>query len=228
MCGRFSLGKDVDEIIDELGFDDTAGMEDYLPNFNVAPTVVTPVLVHEKRQRVLSMRWGLIPSWARDSKAGARLINARCETLTGKPSFRSLVGRRHCVAIAEGYYEWKRYGRSKTPYFIRPSSRRLLFMAGLWDLWDGPDQERPVQSFTIITRPPLDEFAAIHDRMPAVLSPERAARWLDTASFSRDDCTRFLQAEDTMALEAYPVSTLVNSVRNNSPACTEPVGPVRN
>lgn len=220
MCGRFSLKKSADEIQNELGVDDFPEREEWLPGYNLAPTLRTPVLVAHSTQRELRlMRWGLIPFWAKDATIGNRLINARCETLTEKPSFRHLVGSRRCSVVAHGYFEWRREAGTKTPHFIYLPGQPLMLMAGLWDVWEQADGQI-LHSYTIITTSPAEPVAHLHDRMPVILSRESADTWLD-------DTTTEEQAVDLLApysgeLHYHPVSSIVNNVRHDEPACIEP------
>lgn len=219
MCGRFALGKPTEEINEELEVGDD-GLEEYLPNFNVAPTQITPVLLGTEKRKITAMRWGLIPFWAKDRAIGSRMINARLETLAEKPSFRNLVARRHCAVIMQGYYEWQRNGNRKIPHFIRSQTGKLSLMAGLWDVWKSPDAGQ-VTTFTIITTNATPNLSQIHDRMPVALPPESVDRWLRTSELSVEQALSILAGSGDY-MEAYPVSTVVNSARNNSPQCIEP------
>ena len=221
MCGRFAVTQQADEIFRELNVEGEDALSAYLPNFNVAPTVSTPVLLERPARRVAVMKWGLVPRWARDQKMAGRMINARSETLSQKPSFRNLLCRRHCAVIAAGYYEWKREGTRKTPYFLRLKSGRIMLLAALWDRWNSGGGD--VETFTIVTRPPLPKIAHIHDRMPVILSPDQACRWVHTEDISLPEANAILNTDFHGEISVYPVSSLVNSVRNNSPKCIEPV-----
>jgi putative SOS response-associated peptidase YedK len=219
MCGRFTIAKDQDEILQDLDYPAWADAASYVPSYNVAPTQTTPVLTHSNGRRIEMLRWGLIPSWSRDKKIGSRMINARSETLAEKPSFRSLIDPRRCIVIADGYYEWMREDQHKIPHYIHHSFEALLRLAGLWDTWQDADGA-VLTTFTIITTSPTPSIAHIHDRMPVILDNDDAERWIDTASVRRDEALSLLQPYGG-ELSAYPVSTTVNSVRNNSVECVQ-------
>ena len=217
MCGRYTLARKPEDILAEVGADIWLGMAEYSPRYNIAPTLDVPVLMAGAGRELHTLRWGLVPNWAADTKRASSLINARSETITEKPSFRQLVGRRHCVTPADGYYEWRRDGTRKTPFLIHDPGDRLLLMAGLWDEWAGPDG--PLRTFTLITRPPLRSISHIHDRMPVLLRPEQVAPWLhaDPAGAAA------IIADVDLPLAAYACNPLVNNARNDSPACRERV-----
>lgn len=219
MCGRFVIARAAEELIDELGIGQWEDREQYVPRFNLAPTQAAPVL--RGPERVLAMmRWGLVPSWAQDVRIGPRMINARAETLREKPAFRSLVGPRRAVVPAEGYYEWQRRGRAKQPFYIHAPDDRLLMLAGLWDSWQAPD-DAALRSFTIVTVAPSEAVRAIHHRMPAILDDAGVAAWLDVGAVPAADASRHLTPFNTLTCR--PVGTLVNSPRNDTPACREPL-----
>ena len=159
------------------------------------------------------MRWGLVPSWAKDPSIGSKLINARCETLGEKPAFRKALKSRRCIVPISGFYEWQRQGRGKQPYFVTSADGKPLTLAGLWEEWNG------LLSFTVITVPANEQVAAIHDRMPAILSLEEALAWLKTGD------TALLKPCPSDVLATWPVSTRVNSPANNDPRLTEKTAP---
>lgn len=193
------------------------------PRYNIAPTQRVPVVVGLPGggRRLVMFRWGLIPHWARTVSIGHRMINARRETLLEKPAFRSLVPRRRCIIPADGYYEWKVLpDKRKQPYRIVLEDG-LAGLAGLWDRWVSPEGEM-IDSFTIITTEAVGPVSSIHDRMPVILRPEAESAWLDADL--RDPITAVeMLVPRTEALSFYPVSTLVNSPRNDVPQCIERV-----
>jgi putative SOS response-associated peptidase YedK len=221
MCGRKTLTKDMLAIIEELAVEEWEDPDHYFPSYNVAPTQTSPILVYSDKRIVRLMRWGLVPHWAKEASIGSRLINARAETLLEKPSFRNLVPRQRCVVIADGYYEWKKEGSVKQPYYIRHPEGKLLPMAGLWDRWVSPEGES-LLSYTIITTEPCPAVAAIHNRMPVILPPPALDCWIDTLRHPLREALRLLQPYP-WELTVYPVSRQVNSPRNNSPACIRPI-----
>lgn len=221
MCGRKTLTRDMLTIIEDLAIDDWQDPEGYFPSYNIAPTQVSPILIYQAKRVVRPMRWGLIPNWARDKAIGARMINARAETLLEKPSFRSLVHRRRCVVIADGYYEWQTTETGRQPYFIHHPAGNLLPMAGLWDTWKDPAGDI-IDSYTVITTEPRADLAHIHNRMPVILPEISLDAWLNYPDYPFQRVQSQLKPAP-FALEAYPVSTLVNSPRNNSPECLTPL-----
>ena len=222
MCGRKTLTEDMQSIIEELAIQEWEDPDNYLPSYNIAPTQTSPILIDNGIRRVKPMRWGLIPSWSKDMGFGARMINARAETLAEKPSFRNLLPKKRCVVISDGYYEWRKSDSGKQPYYIHHPEGRLLPMAGLWDKWLN-QEGKPVLSYTVITTTPQSELAFIHDRMPVILAPESLDKWLQTANNPAQTVLPLLQPYREK-LEAYPVSKMVNSPANNSPACAQPLG----
>lgn len=222
MCGRFVLGRRAQEIQDELEAGDWPEIEQFLPGFNIAPSTTTPVVVGEPGRTIRQLRWGLVPYWTRDLNDARGLINARSETLSEKPSFRHLLSRNRCAAIADGYYEWRREGRRKTPYYIHRPDGRLLLMAGLWDVWTS-EKGGQLKTFTIVTTPPAEGIAHIHHRMPALLDHEQLDAWVDVTHSPAAEALSLL-GPYTGELACHPVSTQVNSVANDSPDLIEPAG----
>ena len=224
MCGRKTLTKDMQSIIEELAIQEWENPDNYLPNYNIAPSQNSPILIDNGMRIIKSMRWGLIPSWAKDDKFGARMINARIETLTEKPSYRNLLLSSRCIVIADGYYEWKKDGDRKVPYYFKNHNDDLLTMAGLYDVWKHPDGYM-IPSYTVITKEAQQDIATIHNRMPVILPQDHLDKWLKTESFSASSALEF--AKNTRpTLETIPVSSFVNSVKNNSPNCILPLNKI--
>ena len=193
-----------------------------LPRYNVAPTqrvAVVRILAVSEGRRVDALVWGLVPSWARDARDGARMINARVETLATKPAFREAARARRCLVVAEGFYEWERRGRERQPYYVRRLDGGLLAMAGLWEVWTSPDGE-VLETCAIVTKPAAAPLARIHDRMPAILGEVDHAAWLDP---DRKAPPTALILAPSPELELAPVSTLVNKPANDGPGCIERV-----
>ncbi len=213
MCGRYSLTSDVEELTQR--FDVPALGLDYGPRYNVAPTQKMPVITGEGTRRIEMMQWGLVPFWAKAPTIGSRLINARVETVEQKPSFRHAVRKQRCIVPADGYYEWQPTPTGKQPMRIVLPSREPFGMAGLWEEWNG--ENIVLRTYTILTTEPRPELAHIHDRMPLVLRREQEEYWLNGLSGSDSSEVRsFLDQLETMpGLTAYPVSTRVNSPRND-------------
>lgn len=222
MCGRFTQTA-TPEVIAELFHVDNPPL--FKPNFNIAPSqriaVVRLKPESDKRECVL-LRWGLIPSWAKDAKIGNQCINAKAETVAEKPAFRSAFKKRRCLVIADGFYEWQRHGDRKQPTWIGRKDKRPFAFAGLWEHWQ-PQEGDVVESCTIITTEPNDLMVPIHNRMPVILSPASYDQWLDLTVQQAEPLKALLRACPSEELQAYPVSALVNSPRNNVPQCLEPV-----
>lgn len=208
-------------IIEELSIEEWEVPEDYTPSYNISPSQNSPILRETNGRSVKLMKWGLIPSWAKDPSMGMRLINARSETLLEKPSFQHLVPNQRCIVLADGYYEWKQSGKQKIPYYIRSEEKKLLPMAGLWDQWRSPKGES-VFSYTVITTSSPNFVSHIHPRMPVILPYKELDTWLQDVHFSIQDAMNVLKPKEN-GLRIDPVSSLVNSVANNSPECIVPV-----
>lgn len=222
MCGRYSISVDAEELWEELDLE--GDPPDLHPRYNVAPTQDVPAVLDREPRRLVMVRWGLVPFWAKDRAIGNRLINARAETIADKPAFRRAFERRRCLVPADGFFEWKRSGKRKVPVWIHLRSRRPFTFAGLWEVWHGPDAER-LLSCTIVTTDPSPSIAGIHDRMPVILPPEARAAWLDRDA-SPDDLRALLRPYADDELEHWEVSTLVNGPGNDDPECIRPAGQV--
>ena len=166
------------------------------------------------------LRWGLIPSWAQDPAMGMKLINARAETAAEKPSFRKPFRERRCLVLADGYYEWKREGARKQPYYIRLNSERPFAFAGLWDRWNDK-AGKTIESCAILTTTPNERLASIHDRMPVILPPVAYEPWLDPGLQDATRLVPFLMSYPADAMIAVPVSRLVNDPRVDDARCLE-------
>ena len=223
MCGRKTLTKNKGAIIEELMIDDWQ-IEDYLPSYNIAPTQYSTVIIQSKGSNVAkSMRWGLIPSWSKNDSFSSKMINARLETVSNKPSFKNLIYQKRCIVPSDGYYEWKKNGTHKTAYFINRKDNGLLLFAGLWELWSSPSG--PVYSYTIITTKAQQDIAHIHNRMPVILDESKVDRWINIKNKSFKIQEAISQTEKS--LNHYQVSNFVNLTSNNSKKCITPSkGPV--
>jgi putative SOS response-associated peptidase YedK len=167
------------------------------------------------------LQWGLIPSWANDPKIGNRLINARAESASDKPAFRAAFRRRRCLIPTDGFYEWLKKGSQKQPYLIRMRDGQPFAFAGLWEFWHGQN-EREIESFTILTTEPNELAAQIHNRMPAILNPDDYQAWLDPDEQDVEKLKGLLKPAPAQAMVAYPVSKRVNSPAIDDPACIAP------
>lgn len=220
MCGRYSLTLAFEDVISLFNiFIDELSADTFPPRYNVAPTNIMPVIINEEGQkRIKPMQWGLIPYWAKDKSISSKLINARLETLAEKPAFKGALARRRCLVPADGYYEWQKTSNKKNPYRIIVSDRKVFAFAGLWDEWRSPNGD-PILSFTIITTAPAAAVSQIHDRMPLILPKELEDRWIGGAASDQDRADFLNHIAPETELKAYPVSPLVNSPKNDFPAC---------
>ena len=259
MCGRYASSRRPDDLAEEFDIDQSAVKETLAPDYNVAPTKPVYAVLEraskqsdgpeagtqaqppaERQLRVLT--WGLVPSWAKDPSIGNRMINARMETVTEKPAYRKAFASRRCLLPADGYYEWyateqkTKSGRPlKQPFFIHPTEGGSLAMAGLYEIWRDPtkdedDHDRFRWTCTVLTTSAEDDLGHIHDRMPLLVEPERWSAWLNPSVSAASDLMDLLVPAAPGRLEAYPVSTLVNNVKNNGeellqPLATEPPPP---
>ena len=218
MCGRFSIIADLGELARRFGFD--GGGLSLEPSYNIAPTQQALTVREDGERRLAAlMRWGLIPSWAKDPSIGARMINARAETIAEKPSFRTALRRRRCLVLADGFYEWQRVpgSRAKRPMRIVMRTREPFAFAGLWETWRDHDGQ-VIPSCTIITTGANELLAPIHHRMPVILPRESESLWLDASVDDPGLLDQVLGPYDAGAMDAYEVSTLVNSAANTHAA----------
>ncbi len=223
MCGRAKLPDDVSEIKLDLKIDfDEIG--DYRPRWNAAPTSHLPVVIRDGERTLTSMRWGLVPSWAEDIKIGYSTFNARAEGIETHPAFRGAwkAGRR-CLVVADGYYEWRT--ADKQPFAVALGNRGPMTFAGLWDLWRDPDapNAKPLKSFAIITTPANALLKPLHDRMPALLAPDRWAAWLGESPATEGELKAMLKPFPGAAMAFWPVDRRVGNVRNDSPDLFAPL-----
>jgi putative SOS response-associated peptidase YedK len=230
MCGRYVAASPRDVLEERFQATPREGHEDERADasWNVAPTDVEPVVTLRKGQRTLELfRWGLVPSWSKDSDGGARMINARAETLLRRRAFQVPMTKRRCLVPADGFYEWLRKtlpdGKTeRLPFYFTPADEEGFAFAGLWDVWKSPEGSW-VPTFTIVTVDANEAVSPIHDRMPAALRRQDWEAWLDIdhvpAEEAIDLLAHPLPAEDIVS---WPVDKAVNSVRNNSPRLVQP------
>jgi putative SOS response-associated peptidase YedK len=244
MCGRYASSRRPEDLIEEFEVVDSRLEKPLDADFNVAPTKEVYAVMERRptkesaeppQRQLRSLRWGLIPSWAKEPSIGNRMINARMESVADKPSFRRAFAARRCLLPADGYFEWyptsqktKAGKPAKQPFFIRPQDGGILAMAGLYEIWRDPtrdedDPDRFRWTCTVLTTEAEDAVGHIHDRMPLMVEPARRAAWLDPAVSSKDDLLGLLVPAAPGRLEAFPVSTLVSNVRNNGPELVEPI-----
>jgi putative SOS response-associated peptidase YedK len=223
MCGRYRLSRRK-QIIEEY-FGSAPWDEDWSPRYNIAPTQPVPVIRQHPKEpvrQISTMRWGLIPHWAKDASAAATTINARSETAADKPAFRDPLKFRRCLIPADGFYEWKRTGAAKQPYCFQVDEGALFAFAGLWDGWKNPEGHW-VKTCTILTTTPNVVTSAIHDRMPVILDRECYDLWLDPGMTDVHVVSELLKPFDARLMRSYPISTRINRVENDDEECSRAV-----
>lgn len=223
MCGRYRVSRRK-QLIEEH-FDTADWQDDWSPRYNIAPTQPIPVIRQNPKEpiRDLSlMRWGLIPSWANDMSGAARMINARSETAHTLPAFREAMKSRRCLIPADGFYEWKRDGKSKQPFCLEVKEGELFAFAGLWERWKEPSGGW-IKTCSILTTTPNAVASAIHDRMPVILDRDSYDLWLDPGMTKVEAVSGLLRPCDARLMRCYPVSTRINHVANDDEECSRPV-----
>ena len=221
MCGRYTLIADLGDLARRFEFD--GGEFSYDPGYNIAPTESVLTVRKVEGREAAFMRWGLVPFWAKDLKIGARMINARAETVAEKPAFRNALKKRRCLILADGYYEWQKTPVGKRPYRIIMESGEPFAMAGLWETWKDP-QGNVVPSCTIITTTANNFLEPIHNRMPVILPRESEEMWLDSGVEDPASLIGILAPYPEECMDAYEVSTMVNYARNDGPEVIARVG----
>jgi putative SOS response-associated peptidase YedK len=232
MCGRFVSARKRLELLEEFNVQRDRVPKDLDPDYNVAPTkqIYAVTASKEGERELRALRWGLVPFWAKDIKVGAKMINARAETVAEKPAFRRPFAKRRCLIPADGYYEWK----NKEPFYIFRTNGGITAMAGIYDLWRQPppegaavtdeeDDHAFLWSASVITTDATDDVGQIHDRMPMIIEPDLWADWLDPGNTEISQLQAAMVPAFKGAMTSYPVSTAVNNVRNNGP---ELIGPL--
>ena len=220
MCGRFAFYSPSEATAALFGVSGASPVE---PRYNIAPTqTIAAIRDTDKDGRELTMlRWGLVPFWAKDASIGNRMINARAETVAEKPAFHAAYRRRRCLVLADGFYEWHSDGAQKTPYFISLASKSPFAFAGLWENWQSKDSEETIQSATLITTAANNFLSSLHHRMPVILEPDTADRWL-----AGDDKLIDYVAQHAPPLKAWPVDRRVNNARNQGETLIAAAGEV--
>ncbi len=228
MCGRFGVAITGEQLALLLELPEEAVPADLRARHNICPTQQVPIgTVGPGGERELAqMRWGLVPSWAKDKKIGARMINARAEGVASKPSFRAAFRRRRCLVPADAFYEWQAVEgqKAKQPWLIRLRGGEPFCMAGLWERWKDPSEETWLETFTIITTEANEAIAPLHHRMPVILHPDDRARWLDPGA-PAELLEGLLGPCPPQVMELWPISTLVNRPANDVAAVREPITP---
>ena len=233
MCGRYVLAVPPEALAALMDFHQPLPL--WQPRYNIAPTQLAPVVraaahgesQHGPQQRgpreLVQLRWGLVPSWAKDLSIGSRMINARSESVADKPAFRAALRRRRCLVPASGFYEWKKgNGAGKQPYFIHRRDGQPLAMAGLWESWNDPQRNLPVQTFTILTTGANAQISQLHDRMPVILDTAQWDQWLQPSDTDVQQWQSLLQPAPADLLTMHPVSRRVNSPKVDEPSLIQP------
>jgi putative SOS response-associated peptidase YedK len=219
MCGRFTF-QPTEAFYERFEVSDR--LDSLVPRYNIAPGQMVPVIIANSPRRIVFMRWGLIPHWAKDEKAAYKMINARVETLTQRPAFRGLLSHNRCLVPASGFYEWQGEGRDKTPYYIYPEDQPYIALTSLFDVWITPTGEE-LYTFTIITTEADPFMARLHNRMPLILARELEDAWLDPQLTQAQEVLDVLSRSTGLELDAYPVSRMVNRPSMDSEALIQRV-----
>ncbi|WP_340013372.1 SOS response-associated peptidase [Paenibacillus sp. FSL K6-1318] len=223
MCGRFTITDPIDAIMDRYYASIADGFE-YKPNYNAAPMQFIPTIIGSKDgNRLGALRWGLVPSWAKDDKIGNKMINARAETLAEKPAFKRLISSKRCIIPTNGFYEWKKEGTAKQPMRILMKDDSIFSLAGLYDTWSDPDGNK-LSTCTIITTEPNSLMEDIHNCMPVILRPEDEAEWLGRDNDDAQSLLGLLKPYQASEMRAYEVAKEVGNVRNNYEGLLSEIG----
>ena len=218
MCGRFAFYSPSEATAALFGAASSTEVE---PRYNIAPTQFIAAVRRDEQDtpELAMLRWGLVPFWAKDPSIGNRMINARAETVAEKPSFRNAYKKHRCLVLTDGFYEWRKEGDGKTPYFISLADGSPFAFAGLWENWDSKDSDESLQTTAIITTAANEFMATLHQRMPVVMRPAQAERWL------AGDMELLSEAiADAPAFRAWPVDRKVNNARNEGAVLIDPAG----
>lgn len=222
MCGRFTLFSELTRLMERFHLSNLKNVL-YRPRYNIAPSQDVLCVINDGyKNRAGMIRWGLIPSFAKDKTTGYKMINARVETIDKKPTFKRLLERRRCLILADSFFEWKKQGNKKIPMRIHLKDNQPFGMAGLWDHWQSGDGEK-ITSCTIITTNSNKMLKPIHNRMPVILPEENEKAWLDRSIKDKGFLKSLLVPYDTEQMEVYEVSPAVNSPKNDSPECIKEI-----
>jgi putative SOS response-associated peptidase YedK len=222
MCGRFTLQYSNEMLAQIFG---AKVSQEIKPRYNISPTQKVPVVRTSPDDSTIHidlLKWGLIPSWAKDPSIGSHMINARSETADQKPSFKNSLKHRRCIVPASGFYEWLAVEGKKHPLYIKLKDNSLMMLAGIWDHWKSPDGN-VIESFSILTTSSNELISPLHDRMPVVLDLKFKDIWLDPKLTNPEQLKPYFKPYPSGSMEMYPVSDLVNSPKNETPECIHSV-----
>ena len=221
MCGRFTRKENMQRLAEKLGLKVIPLLS---PRYNIAPSQLVACVrtnPESEEREFMELKWGLVPSWANDTSIGNKLINARGETVAEKPAFRKAFKQQRCLVLADGFYEWKREGKTKQPYYIRFKDGRIFAFAGLWERWE--KQEPALETCALITTAPNTLMEPIHNRMPVILPEQSYASWLSPSLTNTIYLSGLLDPYPAEDMEAFPVSPMVNNPRHEDPRCIHPL-----
>lgn len=220
MCGRYSQRQSAEIIAQAFQVDNVPPLK---PRYNIAPTQSVPTILQlstSTNRQLKMLHWGLIPSWAKDSKMGSKLINARAETVAEKPSFRSAFRQRRCLVLADGFYEWQQQeDKQKQPFYFRMSDEHPFAFAGLWEHWEDKNTGKTIESCTLLTTEPNELMQSVHNRMPVILEPKNYDIWLDPEVKNPELLQPFLHPYPAEKMTSFPVSKAVNKPSNDTAEC---------
>jgi putative SOS response-associated peptidase YedK len=221
MCGRFSLTFTYEDLLEYF---ELANGQPLVPRYNIAPSQdVIAVRVEEGERRLIGLRWGLVPFWAKDPKVGYKMINARAETAHKAPAFRAAFRDRRCIIPSSGFYEWDKKGGSRQPFYVQRADGKPLAFAGLWEHWEDKEGKTVIESCTLLTTDANPDIERLHDRMPAILEPQDFDLWLDPEERQPGKLQPLLRPSPAGTLTMYPVSTYVNKATNEGEKCVKAV-----
>lgn len=224
MCGRFAVKSSLEQLKKDFGAEESENSDlssVSLPSFNIAPGSDILILVFEGLRKFKKAKWGLVPSWSKEPKTPYSMINARAESLAEKPSFSLPFRKRRCAVIADGYFEWKKEGKEKIPFYIYAKNGKSSAFAGIFDIWSGED-EKTIMSVAIITIEAQNETRFIHNRMPAFLGQKDIDMWIDNSSYNREALESVFEKNRETTLAFHRVTKKINSPAFNLPECIEP------
>ena len=220
MCGRFEIHSPIDIIAEIFGIAEWD--IEYPPRYNIAPSQDILLVINDGKRKLIKSRWGFVPSWSRDLNTGYRMINARAETVAGSRTFKSAFGKQRCLVVADGFYEWRKEGTTRKPFYIRLKSHKPFGFAGLYNIWTSPEGEQLYTS-TIMTTDANELITPIHERMPVITPADKYDVWLDPTVQDGSALEGVLRPYPSGEMECFPVTPKVNSFKYNSPENIKPL-----